>query len=210
MSLSQNNFPSLHSAVEVKNTVDVNVTNATINATISDISGSVQVTNFPSSQDINIASINTDFIESGGFKTYLLNTDIAVTNSVLSSLSIQDDALKVSDLTTHDTLTNIYNCVNTRGSGIFVQGAISADSITSVVDLSTVAVKTLTIYGVSSDPTTLTVMFGYSNSNLFKSQYSVVIDSAGNFGFSINCCPKYICIHSSLAVDTLQVYLDYS
>ena len=80
MSLSQNNFPSLHSAVEVKNTVDVNVTNATINATISDISGSVQVTNFPSSQDINIASINTDFIESGGFKTYLLNTDIAVTN----------------------------------------------------------------------------------------------------------------------------------
>jgi hypothetical protein len=119
-------------------------------------------------------------------------------------------ALNVSDNSTHTTLTNIYNCVNTRGSGIFIQGAIDANTNSSYIDLSTIPIKCLTIYGVASDACILSVYFGPDNENFYKSQYTYQLTSAGNFGFSLNACPKYICIQSDTTLTTLQAYMDYS
>ena len=213
--------------------VRVDISGETINVSnLSDISG-IYVNNtqlnkltFDSGNnlDINLNNVSSGFLQSGGLKSYLVNTSLAVTNSALSNMSFSSGnlnvkdtqnsytsgALNVSDATTHTTLTNIYNCVNTRGSGIFIQGPIVMGGYTSVINLSTLPVKCLTIYGVSSDATILTVLFSQDGSSFHASQYSYTLATANNFGFALNACPKYICLQSSQAVTTLQAYLDYS
>jgi hypothetical protein len=176
--------------------------------------------------EVNINSLNSAFVDNNSLRVQVENTSVAITNSALSnmsfntgSLNVKDTncsytagALNVSDATTHTTLSNIYTCVNTRGSGIFIQGSIVAGGYTSVINLSAIPVKCLTIYGVCSDDTTLTVLFSQNGSNFYPSQYSYNISTSitGYFGFALNACPKYICLQTTNAITTLQAYLDYS
>ena len=247
VSVSVNNFPATqdvnitNSFIDVGNfpaTQNVNLSNITTNTALnvsdstsqqylSTIAGDLNKLSFDSNNnlDVNLKNVDSTFIQSGGLKTYVVNSSLAITNSALSNMAFNSGSLKVndtqnsytsgalnvSDSSTHTTLSNIYNCVNTRGSGIFIQGSIGAGGNTSVIDLSTLPVKTLTIYGVANDATTLTVLFSQDGSSFFRSQYSYNIPSGGdNFGFALNACPKYICLQSSSSLTTLQAYLDYS
>ena len=207
-------------SVSVSNLMDLSgvyVNNAQLNKLSFDINSDLNV---------NLNNVNSNFIQNNGLKTYVVNSSLAITNSALSNMAFNSGSLKVNDTqnsytsgalnvsddTTHTTLTSIYNCVNTRGSGVFNSGSIVSGGNTSVIDLSTLPVKTLTIYGITSDATTLTVMFSYDGSSFFRSQYSYNISSSSgdNFGFALNACPKYICLQSSSSLTTLQAYLDYS
>ena len=223
------NFPATQNVnlSDITTNTTLNVSDSTTHNYLSTAVSDLNKFNFDSGNnlDINLNNVNSNFIQNGGLKTYVLNSSLAITNSALSnmsfnagSLNVKDTqnsysagALNVSDNTTHTTLSNIYNCVNTRGSGIFIQGSIGVGGYTSVVNLSTLPVKTLTIYGVASDATTLTVLFSQDNVSFYRSQYSYNIPTGGdNFGFALNACPKYICLQSSSALTVLQAYLDYS
>ena len=241
-----NNFPTTQDVNITNSFIDVGNFPATQNVNISDITanGTLNVSDadthtylndavtdlnkftfdINSNLDVNLNAINSAFLQSGGLKTYVVNTSLAVTNSALSNMSfslgnlnVKDTqnsyttgALNVYDASSNTTLTNIYNCVNTRGSGIFIQGSITMGGYTSVIDLSTLPVKCLTIYGISSDATILTVLFSQDGSSFYASQYSYTLATANNFGFALTACPKYICLQTSEAVTTLQAYLDYS
>jgi len=167
------------------------------------------------SVSVNLNAINSDFIDAGnndGLKVAIQNTEIAVTNASLSDMTFTDEQLNVSDATTHTTLDNIYNVVNSRGSGVFTTENMGAASITNVINLSNLNVKLLTIYGTVTEATTLTVVFSPNNviGYYYPSQYSYEIASAGSFGFGINVCPNYICLQTSNALTKLEAFIDYS
>jgi hypothetical protein len=167
------------------------------------------------SVSVNLNAINSDFIDGGnndGLKVAIQNESLAITNASLSDMTFTDEQLNVSDATTHTTLDNIYNVVNSRGSGVFTTENMGAASITNVINLSNLNVKCLTIYGTVSEATTLTVVFSPNNviGYYYPSQYSYEIASAGSFGFAINACPNYICLQTSNALTKLEAFIDYS
>jgi len=250
MSFNPNNFPSISTSVEVQNVVDVSgsIAISSMPNFVVDISGqTVNVGNFPVTQNINIAditsnatlnvkdatlqsylshltfdasnnletnlnSVNAAFLQNGGLKTYIVNNDVVVSNPYLSSMGFSNGNLNVADGIAQTTLTSIYNNVNTRGFATFKNGSIVANTNSTVIDLQNVPVKCLTIYGHVSSATTLTVFFSNDNTAFYASQYSLVITEAAgsDFGFSLNGCPKYICIQSSNTLTSLLAYLDYS
>ena len=160
-------------------------------------------------------AINSDFIDAGnndGLKVAIQNESLAITNASLSDMTFTDEQLNVSDATTHTTLDNIYNVVNSRGSGSFSTQNMGAGSISNVINLSNLNVKCLTIYGTVTEATTLTVVFSPNNviGYYYPSQYSYEIASAGPFGFAINACPNYICLQTLNALTKLEAFIDYS
>jgi hypothetical protein len=226
------NFPATQNVnlSNITTNSSLNVSDSTSHTYLNTVVSDLNKLTFDSDNNlyVNLNSINSNFVDAGnnnGLKVAIQNSSLAITNSALSNMSFNSGALKVndtqnsytsgalnvSDSTTHTTLSNIYTCVNTRGSGVFINGSIVMDGYTSVIDLSIMPVKCLTIYGNCSSDTTLTVLFSQNNSSFYQSQYSYTIPVGGsNFGFAINACPKYICLQSSKAVSTLQAYLDYS
>jgi len=94
-----------------------------------------------------------------------------------------------------------------RGS----QNLIGVDGFTTV-NLSRQAVKTLTIFGETSAPTVLSVKFSNDGTNFFQSQYqySVTGVAGGAFGFSINACPYYLRLDSTVTDAVQSAFLNYA
>jgi hypothetical protein len=77
----------------------------------------------------------------------------------------------------------------TPGSGI--------NGVSSVLDLSSKLTNSLTIYGNSSQATTLTIQFSNDNTTFYSSQYAYTLSSGGDWGFTVNSSPKYLRLISS-------------
>ncbi|MBS1738540.1 MAG: hypothetical protein JSS98_18310 [Bacteroidetes bacterium] len=111
----------------------------------------------------------------------------------------------------NSTLQSIYNCVNTRDSARLNSGAINAYTNSSSADLSLIPVRVLTIFGNTSAPCNLTLLFSNDRITWYPSQYSYEIKSGNlNFGFAIQACPNYLCMQSDTTLTTFNAFINYS
>lgn len=85
--------------------------------------------------------------------------------------------------------------------------AVGAGDTTSGLTLATLPQKTLSIFGATSAPTTITLMMSVDGVNYFLSQYSVLAD--GNFGYCIPCPFYSVCLYSSASA-TITAHGVYS
>lgn len=110
---------------------------------------------------------------------------------------------------TNSDITNIYNIVNSRGSGtLWSSSSTGVNGLSLVVNLSNKNIKNLTFMGNCNGPTVLTVQFSNDNSSWFDSQYSYTLSASGDVGFNLSCCPNYVRVKSSADV-TASLYLNY-
>jgi len=154
----------------------------------------------------NVDSVNPLFVDNGGIKVSVVNTSFpvsgsvsvsnfpaiqAVSNGSFSSMSFNLNRLNVFDSDANTKLTNIYNIVNSRGSGQMLNG-------TTLTAVELPNVKSCTIYGNVTGATVLTVKFSPNGVDFFSSQYSVNMTGSGDFGFVIaGLCAKWIMLSNS-------------
>ena len=135
----------------------------------------------------------------------------AVSNGSLSSMTFSEDNLNVYDSGANTSLDNIYNIVNSRGTSQLYNGAIIAGGSTNVLNLSSINVKNLTMYGnQDSNGNILSLLFSNDGITFYLSQYSYSFGAlvSGNFGFNVQCCPRYIRVQSTNACN-LTLFVDY-
>jgi len=110
---------------------------------------------------------------------------------------------------TNTDLTNIYNVVNSRGSGVLWSGSSTgAGGVSLAVNLSTKNVKNITFMGNCNGATLLTVQFSNDGTTYYDSQYAFTLSASGDVGFSLACCPNYVRVKSSNNV-TATLYINY-
>jgi hypothetical protein len=140
----------------------------------------------PSSGTVTVANFPKD--GDGNLKVAVQNTSLAVTNA---------------------DLTNIYNIVNSRGTGVLWSGsATGAGGVSLAVDLSNKNIKNITFMGNCNGATLLTVQFSSDGTTYYDSQYAFTLSAAGDVGFSLACCPNYVRVKSSNNV-TASLYINY-
>jgi len=83
-----------------------------------------------------------------------------------------------------------------------------ANGTSLIANLSNANQSNLTIYGIVNAPTQLIVQFSNDGANFYDSQYSYNQSSAGDYGFNITACPRYVRLKSTESVDTYS-YLNY-
>lgn len=168
--------------------IDANITNASLDVAVSNfpatqpVSGSVDVNNFPTTQDVNIT-----------------NTSLDVTVSNFPTTQDVSDADTHTKLDTINTnLINTYNILNTKGTAtLFNNVSTGVNGFSAAVDLSNKKIFNITFMGKSSGATLLTVQFSSDGVTYFDSQYSYNFTGAGSFGYNINGCPNYLRMKSS-------------
>lgn len=181
--------------------VNANITNASLDVAVSnltDLSG-VYVDVDISGQYVNVANL-TDLsgiaVDISG--QYINNTNLdKLTFDPSNNLNVYD--------------SSIYNLLNTRGSNKLWDDVIGIGGDTNFLDLSNKKVNNLTFYGnQNSNGNKLTVLFSNDNITYYQSQYSYqyATGSNGDFGFSIQSCPKYLLMRSQNACN-LTLYVDY-
>lgn len=110
---------------------------------------------------------------------------------------------------TNADLTNIYNVVNSRGSGVLWSGSSTgANGVSLAVNLSNKNVKNVTFMGSLDGDSLLTVQFSNDGTTYYDSQYTYTLSAAGDMGFNIACCPNYIRLKSSKD-RTATIYANY-
>lgn len=120
-------------------------------------------------------------------------------------VAVQNASLAV----TNADITNIYNVVNSRGSGVLWSGSSTgAGGVSLSVNLSNKNIKNITIFGSLDGDSLLTVQFSNDNITYYDSQYTYTLSSAGDMGFNITCCPNYIRLKSSKD-RTATIYANY-
>lgn len=125
---------------------------------------------------------------SGNLKVAVQNTSLAVTNT---------------------DLTNIYNVVNSRGSGVLWSGsATGAGGVSLAIDLSLKNIKNITFMGNCNGATLLTVQFSNDGTTYYDSQYTYTLSASGDVGFNLACCPNYIRVKSSNNI-TASLFVNY-
>jgi hypothetical protein len=140
----------------------------------------------PSSGTVTVSNLPKD--GDGNLKVAVQNTSLAVTNA---------------------DLTNIYNVVNSRGSGVLWSGsATGAGGVSLAVDLSNKNIKNITFMGNCNGSTLLTVQFSSDGTTYYDSQYAFTLSASGDVGFSLACCPNYTRVKSSNNV-TASLYINY-
>ena len=100
---------------------------------------------------------------------------------------------------------------NKAGFGFITMGENTDTPKDIFAHYSNINVKNLTIYGnQNSNGNILTLLFSFDGTNFYKSQYSYTFGASvsGNFGFNVQCCPKYVCIQSA-NLCTLTLFVDY-
>lgn len=150
------------------------------------IVGSVSVSNLPSEQDVNIT-----------------NASLAITGSV------DVNNFPASVAVTNADITNIYNIVNSRGSGTLWAGsATGAGGVSLAINLTSKNIKNISFMGNCDASTLLTVQFSNDGTTYYDSQYSFNLSSSGDVGFNLSCCPNYLRVKSSNNV-TASLYANY-
>lgn len=133
--------------------------------------------------------------------------DIAGTVSVSNFPPTQPVSIAGSVAVTNSDITNIYNVVNSRGTAQLYNGSTASPS--SVLNLSNVNNKSVTVYGSVDAGCILTLEMSNNNINFYKSQYSYTLVSSGDFGFCIaGFCPKYMRVSCNNTVNCV-LYVDY-
>jgi hypothetical protein len=146
----------------------------------------VSVSNLPSEQDVNIT-----------------NASLAITGSV--DVNNFPNSYPV----TNADITNIYNVVNSRGSGTLWSGsATGAGGVSLAVNLTSKNVKNITFMGNCNGATLLTVQFSSDGTTYYDSQYAFTLSASGDVGFSLACCANYVRVKSSNNV-TATLYINY-
>jgi hypothetical protein len=152
--------------------------------------------------DVNILSP----LNSGNVACQIMNAvqlqDVGVdvgSNSMLTKITNVVDV-------SNSNINNIYNILNSRGSVILWNGFTGLPSFT--VDMSNKNIKNITIYGTVDGASLLTIQFSNNGLNWYNSQYSFNNTGAGDFGFAISACPKYLRLISNNTVNSVA-YADY-
>lgn len=147
----------------------------------------------------------------------LVNGNVAINLQAINGDYLQDNQLLVSDNTsqfflnginsnTYVIATNTY----TRGNELLWDDLLGATMHTQTINLSSIQVKLISIYGLSTDDTVLTLVYSPDNVNFFNSQYQIPILANQSFGFSVASNPAYLCISSTNLVNKLTIYISYS
>lgn len=120
-------------------------------------------------------------------------------------VAVQNTSLAV----TNADITNIYNIVNSRGSGVLWSGsATGAGGVSLAVDLSLKNIKNITFMGYCNGATLLTVQFSNDGTTYYDSQYTYTLSASGDVGFNLGCCPNYLRVKSSNNV-TASLFVNY-
>ena len=175
---------------------DVNVTNASLAVT-----GSVDVNNFPATQDVNVTNASLAVTGSIDVNNFPATQDVNVTNA----------SLDVSDADTHTKLDNIQTQLeksNKGNSTLWSNNLTGVNGVSLVVNLSNVNQSNLTLYGSVNGATSLVVQFSNDGTTFYDTQYSYNQSASGDWGFNITACPLYLRLKSTNSV-TAYAFVNY-
>jgi hypothetical protein len=122
-----------------------------------------------------------------------------------------DGTLQVQDVTAEASLASIDAKITGLRGGQTLWATVStgAGGFSALADLTDVAPTNLTFYGNSNLPTTFTVQFSNDGTGWYSSQYTHILTTAGDWGFSIMASPFYVRLTSSANV-SCNAILNYA
>ena len=169
-------------------TQDVNITNTSIDTNITNTSLDVSVSNFPVTQDVNITNTSIDTnITNTSIDTNITNTSLDVSVSNFPSIT------EISGETTYNLPDkSVLVCtsnVQTQGSKVWNNVSVSQNETSGPVGVTYQSSSNLTVFGKADGACTIGVQFSDNNDNeYFTSQYQVTLTAIGSFGF---CIPAF-------------------
>jgi hypothetical protein len=126
-------------------------------------------------------------------------------------VNVTNASLDVSDGDTHTKLDDILTQIEKSSKGtstLWSNNLTGINGVSLVANLSDVVQTNLTIFGSVDGATNLVVQFSNDGTNFYDSQYSYVQSASGNWGFSINACPLYLRLKSTISV-TAYAFVNY-
>jgi len=110
---------------------------------------------------------------------------------------------------TSTKIDEIYNILNTRGTETLYYNSNLENS--NIIDFSNKKITSITVYGICSEPTSLTLQCSNNRTTWYSSQYVITMASGTSFGFALNgFCPKYFRLHNqNFATNIVTAYIDY-
>jgi hypothetical protein len=140
-----------------------------------------------------------------------VNTPLKVDADGTLNVVISNQVLQVQDVIAEASLASIDAKITGLRGGQTLWATVStgAGGFSALADLTDVAPTTLTFYGNSNLPTTFTVQFSNDGTAWYSSQYTHILTTAGDFGFSITASPFYVRLTSSANV-SCNAILNYA
>lgn len=148
---------------------------------------------------LNVYNTSTLNFANDSVTAYISDSNGGLISSTSGSLNIYSSVLN-----------DIYTLLNTRGTGILFNSSSSVYS--NPISFINKNIKSITIYGNSSGSTTLTLQCSNDGNTWYSSQYTLVLDSPGNFGFGLSgFCPRYLRMLNPPAAPPVIItaYIDY-
>lgn len=128
--------------------------------------------------------------------------------------------LHTKDENSNKLLTDIYNVLKNQGSnskgsfnfwnGNTITNIDGSNNVSSICDLSSNAVRQLTIFGTIEGRNTIVVQFSNNGTDFFDSQYNYNISRGGDYGFNITATPNYIRLRTLNTTNLIKSFLNYS
>jgi hypothetical protein len=128
--------------------------------------------------------------------------------------------LHTKDDNSNKLLTDIYNVLKNQGNStkgsfnFWNENTITAidgsNNVSPICDLSSNAIKQLTIFGTIEGRNTIVVQFSNNGTDFFDSQYNYNISRGGDYGFNITATPNYIRLRTLNTTNLIKSFLNYS